>query len=67
MKYVEFKARIQNTLQGNPNGLTWKDLKNTLNFPYKIPCQTWICQLEDEIHLVRSKGKGRAFIWKIDK
>jgi len=67
MKYVEFKARIQNALQDNPNGLTWIDLKYTLNFPYKILCQTWIYQLEDEIHLVCSKGKGRAFIWKIDK
>ena len=67
MKYVEFKNRIHNALQANPNGLTWQELKHTLNLPYKIPCQTWIYQLENDIQLVRFKGKSRAYIWKINK
>ena len=67
MKYVEFKVLILNALQYNPNGLTWKELKETLKLAYKIPCQTWLYQLEDEIHLVRSKGEGSDYIWKIDK
>ena len=28
---------IHNSLQTNPNGLTWLELKDTLNLPYKIP------------------------------
>ena len=52
MTYIEFRKLIHNALQTNPNGLTWRELKDTLNLPYKIPCQTWIYQLEDEIQLV---------------
>ena len=66
MTYIEFRKLIHNALQIIPNGLTWRELKDTLNLPYKIPCQTWIYQLEDEIQLVRTKGKGKAYIWKID-
>ena len=67
MKYIEFKDLILNSLINNPNGLTWKELKNTLNHPYKIPCQTWIYKLEDEINLVRSKKINRSYIWKIEE
>ena len=67
MKYAEFKMQIQNALVENPDGLSWLELKGSLNIPYKIPCQTWIYQLEDEINLFRSKGKGRAFIWIVKK
>ena len=66
MTYIEFRKLIHNALQTNPNGLTWKELKDTLNLSYKISCQTWIYQLEDEIQLVRTKGRSSAYIWKID-
>ena len=62
MKYVEFKESIQNSLLENPDGLTWQELKNGLKLPYKILCQTWIYQLEEEINLVRSLGNGNVFI-----
>ena len=69
MKYVEFKVRVRRALQDNPDGLTWQDLKSTLNLSYKMPCQTWVYKLENEIQLVRSKGEGKggAYIWKIDE
>ena len=66
MTYIEFRKLIHNALQIIPNGLTWRELKDTLNLPYKIPCQTWIYQLEDEIQLVRTKGRSSAYIWEID-
>ena len=67
MKYIEFRNLIRNSLINNPDGLTWKELKKTLNLPYENPCQTWIYKLEDEINLIRSKGINRSYIWKIDK
>ena len=51
MRYSELKESIQNALLENPAGLTWLELKSSLKLPYKIPCQTWIYQLEEEIHL----------------
>ena len=66
MKYAEFKESIQKALVKNPDGLTWLELKSSLKLPYNVPCQTWIYQLEDEIHLIRSKGDSRAYIWKIE-
>ena len=66
MTYVEFKKLIHNALQTNPNGLTWRELKDTLNLSHKIPCQTWIYRLQDKIQLVRTKDRGKAYIWKID-
>ena len=62
MTYIEFKKLIQNTLQTNPNGLTRRELKDTFNIFYKNPCQTWIYQLQDEIQLVRTKDRGKAYI-----
>ena len=67
MEYDEFKVLIQSALQHNLTGLTWREIKETLKLPYKIPSQTQLFQLEDEIHLVFSKGKGSDYIWKINK
>jgi len=66
MRYSEFKESIQNALLENPAGLTWLELKSSLKLPYKIPCQTWIYQLEDEINLERTTKQGRALVWKLN-
>ena len=65
MKYSEFKNTIQNELSNNPDGLTWKELRDQLDLPYERPCPNWTAQLEEEIGLVRSKGFQRAYIWKL--
>ena len=65
MRYSEFKESIQNALLENPAGLTWLELKSSLKLPYKIPCQTWIYQLEEEIYLERANKIGRAMVWKL--
>ena len=66
MKYVEFKESIQKALQENPAGLAWLEFNSSLNLPYKILCQTWIYQLEDEINLERTTKQGRALVWKLN-
>ena len=65
MRYVDFRDSIQKELRRNPAGLTWKELKERLDLPYESPCGEWVARLEKEISLTRTKGEGRAFIWKV--
>jgi hypothetical protein len=65
MRYAEFKGAIRARLLGQPAGLTWKQLKDDLHLPYDRPCPEWTRLLEQEIHLVRRKGAGRAFVWAL--
>ena len=67
MRYVEFKAAIDNELRGKPGGLTWAELRDQLHLPYERPCPNWTRRLEREIGLSRAKGSGRAFVWKVRK
>ena len=66
MRYIDFRDQIRNELQQNPDGLTYPQLRETLNLPYKSPCQEWVHRLEKEIGLFRIKGGGRALIWKVE-
>jgi hypothetical protein len=65
MKYETFKSLIESELQKNPEGMIWSELREKLSLPYKTPCPTWVRQLEEDTELIRTKGKGRALIWKI--
>lgn len=65
MRYVDFRDVIESELQRNMDGLTWAQLKESLDLPYDRPCPTWIKQMEEEIGLCRVKGGGRALVWKI--
>ncbi|MEE4194915.1 MAG: hypothetical protein V2J07_06935 [Anaerolineae bacterium] len=65
MRYVDFKAQIQQALLENPKGFTWVELKAHLDLPYPTPCPEWVKQLEDEIGLVRRREGGRAYVWRI--
>lgn len=65
MRYVDFRDVIRDELRKNPNGLTWRDLKQRLDLPYERACPTWVIRLEEEIGLTRVKGPGRAFVWRI--
>jgi len=53
-----------NELRQNPDGLTWKELKNSLSLPYVSPCPARVNRLETENGLARVKGSGRAYLWK---
>ncbi len=65
MRYFDFRSKILSELQSNPDGLTWSELKQRLDLPYKKPCPTWIGQMEKDNGLKRVKGSGRAYLWKI--
>lgn len=67
MRYVDFRDSIQKELKRCSKGLTWKELKERLDLPYESPCGEWVVRLEKEISLSRTKGEGRAFIWKVPK
>lgn len=65
MRYMEFRNAIQEELLGNPAGLTWAELRERRNLPYKHPCPEWVKRMEAEVGLSRAKGSGRAYVWKI--
>ena len=65
MRYVDFRDTIQAELQQNRAGLTWAELKRRLDLPYERPCGNWVGRMEQEIGLLRTRGEGRAYIWKI--
>ena len=65
MRYVEFRAAIQQHLQRNRQGTTWLELRDALALPYDRPCPEWTRRLEEEIGLVHRKGSGRALVWAL--
>lgn len=67
MRYAEFRDAIKEELLRKPDGRTWAELRDHLALPYERPCPEWTACLEREIGLVRRKGEGRAFVWKLGK
>ena len=65
MRYVDFRDLIQKELRRNPAGLTWAELRQRLDLPYDRPCPTWVQQMSREVGLSRSKGSGRAHLWRL--
>jgi hypothetical protein len=67
MRYTEFRDTIDGELRRTPAGLTWAELRDRLGLPYDRPCPSWTKRLEQEIGLTRTKGTGRALVWKTGK
>lgn len=67
MRYTEFRDEIAKALRSHENGMTWKELREELDLPYKQPCPEWVASLEKEINLGRQDKKGNAYIWRIPK
>ena len=65
MRYVDFRDSICLELQGSRDGLTWKQLKERLNLPYRTPCQEWIKRMENENGLIRTRVSGSAYLWRL--
>jgi hypothetical protein len=65
MRYAQYRDAIRKVLARNAAGLTWSQLQSRLLLPYDRPCPTWTKQLEQEIGLLRVKGKGRSLVWRI--
>lgn len=67
MRYVDFKEAVRSALITRPDGLTWKELRDCLGLPYRVPCPEWVGRLEEDIGLRRNEKKGRALLWKLQK
>ncbi len=65
MRYVEFRDAILQALRRRPAGLTWAELRDGLGLPYDRPCQSWVERMEKENGLTRTRGEGRAYVWKL--
>ena len=65
MRYVDFKSTIEKILRRNPVGMTWAELRRRSKLPYERPCRNWVKCLEGEIGLTRTKGDGRAYVWRV--
>lgn len=67
MTYLEFRDTIVEALEGEPAGLTWKELRDGWQLPYKTPCPEWVARLEEEVGLVRERKRGNAKLWVLVK
>ena len=65
MRYVDFRDSILRELRRRPGGLTWPQLRDGLDLPYKSPCSEWVKRMEREDGLTRAPGEGRAYVWKV--
>jgi len=64
--YVEFREKVEKTLQGEKDGLTWSQLKEKGEIEQAHLCYTWARQLETEIGLTRER-RGRNVYWKLKR
>lgn len=65
MTYVEYRDMIHRKLRRRRRGMTWVELRDELGLPYDRPCPNWTKRLEAEIGLTRTKGAGRALVWRV--
>jgi hypothetical protein len=65
MRYQDFRDGIQEELRQNPAGLTWAELRERLDLPYRQPCPEWVKRMEEETGLSRARGSGRAYVWTL--
>ena len=67
MRYSDFRDSICKELRESGEGLTWKEIRDRLKLPYGSPCPEWVHRMEEENGLVRTRGAGRAYIWRIGR
>lgn len=65
MRYVDFRDSICRELKRHREGLTWPELRDRLDLPYKSPCSEWVARMEKENGLKRAPGSGRAYVWTL--
>ena len=67
MAYEEFRDKIKELLEMEPQGLTWTDIRNTLKLPQKVPNNLWVRMMEKDIGLVRELNTITAKKnWRLD-
>ncbi len=64
MTYEEFKNKILKLLSNNHRGITWDEMKKSLELNQTVPNNKWVKQLENDIKLQRRKD-GKRIYWFI--
>lgn len=65
IRYEEFREAVREVLIREHDGLTWRELREAADLPYERACPTWTARLEREIGLERTRGRGRAHVWRL--
>ena len=65
MRYEEFREAVTSYLRRRTRGRTWAEIRDDLDLPYERPCPTWTARLEAEAGLTRTRGAGRALVWRV--
>jgi len=63
--YSEFRNSIKNILERYPDGLTWSQIRDKLNYHQIAPNNKWVRKLEKDILLKRIK-RGSTMIWRLE-
>jgi hypothetical protein len=63
MTYQEFRDKIKSLLLYN-DGLTWTEIRDTLNLDQVVPNNKWVRQMEKDIGLLRLKDP-RGVMWRV--
>ncbi len=64
MPYSEFRDKIKSALEHRDNGMTWTELKESLELEQTVPNNKWVRQLEKDIGLKRIRDTN-GVIWRI--
>jgi hypothetical protein len=66
MSYPVFRDKIHTLLSTKPEGMTWTEIKKTLNLPQKVPNNLWVRRMEREIGVTRKIDQKIAkTVWKL--
>jgi hypothetical protein len=60
-KFASFISKSEE-LQRNPDGLTWRELRDRLSLPSKTLCPEWVKRLECDIDLTRER-REKDGVW----
>lgn len=65
LTYEDFRDKIRETLKRG--SLTWTEIRTAAKLPQKFPNNQWVCRMEKDIGLKRSKDEHGIFRWNIDQ
>ena len=63
MTYPEFRDKIKGALEHKDNGMTWTELKESLELEQVVPNNRWVRQLEKDIGLKRVRDT-KGVVWR---
>ena len=63
--YEEFRDTIQRTLREVAVPATWTDIRTRAGLRQKFPNNKWVRRMEQDIGLVRYKGKNGVTLWRL--